>query len=109
MNRGANERRTERRRAHGAEEVSTAGRLSPCKHAAVSPAPKRTHDDLPRKVLSGRDSRSPLFTSPWNTTAPERLRICPCSVRSRAARRWRRGAGTGTRSWPGWLRCAALR
>lgn len=29
-------------------------------------------------------------------------------MRSSAARRWWQGAGTGTRSWPGWLRCAKL-
>lgn len=107
MNRGANKRRTERRRAHGAEEVSTAGRLSPCKHAAVSPAPKRTHDDLPRKVLSGRDSRSPLFTSPWNTQ-----HLSACGSAHAPCAREQHGGGGGARApgrAAGRAGCAALR
>lgn len=53
VNLRAKERRMGKRRAHGAQDVSTARRLSPCKRAAVSPAPRQTRGDLRRQVCLG--------------------------------------------------------
>ena len=53
VNLGAKEQRMGRRRTHGAQDVSTAKRLSPSKRATGSPAPRQTLGDLRRQVCLG--------------------------------------------------------
>lgn len=72
---------------------------------AVSPATQR-RGESPRKVSLGVTVTT--APKPPGQIAPERLRVCTCSVSYSAERLWPWGAGTRTRGWAGLrLRAAA--